>query len=201
MTAETIPLAELLELIGYSTDTPQGGAECMSLCQQAEGTAFSSAVGAWSDTPAKAANLAQRAGLNLWFGVNPLRSVAAGRGKADDVVRLAALIADLDLKEGGCPDLETALAIVTTVSETIGADPVAVTHSGHGLQPYWAVEPESGRALLAQSPAAKQLRKRTRCWRKSLPITAAAWTASSTSRGYSGCRAPPTTRTRRTPCR
>ena len=87
--------------------------------------------------------------------------MTAGRGKADDVVRIAALIADLDLKEGGCPDLDTALAIVTAVTAVLGEDPVAVTHSGHGLQPHWAVEVESGRALLAESPTeAKRLGKR-----------------------------------------
>ena len=161
MTAETITFAELLPLIGYSTDTTRGCMEYMSLCQQAEGTPFSSTVGVWFDTPEKAAIPAQRAGLNLWFGVNALRSVAAGRGKADDVIRLAALIADLDLKPGGCPDLETAFAIITAVSEVLGEEPVVVTHSGHGLQPYWAVEVESGRALLAESNGqAKRLGKR-----------------------------------------
>ena len=160
MTADTITFAGLLPLIGYSTDTTLGCMEYMSLCQQAEGTPFSSAVGVWLDTPAKAADLAQRAGAHLWFGVNALGSVTAGRGKADDVVRIAALIADLDLKEGGCPDLDTALAIVTAVTAVLGEDPVAVTHSGHGLQPYWAVEVESGRALLAESPTeAKRLGK------------------------------------------
>ena len=161
MTAETINLDELLPLIGYSTDTTRGCMEYVSLCQQAEGTPFGSTVGVWFGTPEKAANLTQRAGLNLWFGVNALRSVERGRGKADDVTRLAALIADLDIKKGGCPDLETAFAIITAMSKVLGQEPVVVTHSGHGLQPYWAVEVESGRALLAGSnDQAKRLGKR-----------------------------------------
>ncbi len=72
MTADTITLAELATLIGYSTATPAGRAECMSLCQQAQGTTFSSAVSVWSDIPAQAVALAQRDGVNLWFSVNAL---------------------------------------------------------------------------------------------------------------------------------
>ena len=74
MTADTITFAGLLPLIGYSTDTTLGCMEYMSLCQQAEGTPFSSAVGVWFDTPAKAADLAQRAGEPL------VRSQRAGVG-------------------------------------------------------------------------------------------------------------------------
>ena len=156
-----ITFAELLARIGYTTDDPQGSAECMSLCQQSPGSHFSSTVSVWSDVPARAARLAERSLANAWFGVNALRMVASGRGTADDVIRLASLIADLDVKPGGCPDFETAWRIIAEVSEALGYDPVAVTHSGHGLQPYWAVEPESGRALLAESPAAaKRLGKR-----------------------------------------
>ena len=159
-----ITFAELLARIGYSTDTPQGSAECMSLCQQSPGSHFSGSVSVWSDVPPKAARLAEmsaQTSTNVWFGVNALGEVASGRGKADDVIRLAALIADLDVKEGACPDLAIAYAIIAATSEALGEDHVAVTHSGHGLQPYWAVEPESGRALLAESPAAaKRLGKR-----------------------------------------
>ena len=159
-----ITFADLLARIGYTTDTPQGAAECMSLCQQSPGSHFSGTVSVWSDVLPKAARLAEmsaRNSTNLWFSVNALGEVAGGRGKADDVIRLAALLADLDVKEGACPDLATAYAIIAATSEVLGNDPVAVTHSGHGLQPYWAVEPESGRALLAESPAAaKRLGKR-----------------------------------------
>ncbi len=88
----------------------------MSLCQQSPGSHFSGNVHVWSDTPALAARLAQIAGLNLWFGVNALGTAARGRGTADDVVRLAALIADLDLNAGGCPDLAIAFAIIAAVS-------------------------------------------------------------------------------------
>ena len=133
----------------------------MSLCQQSPGSPFSGTVGVWSDVPERAARQAERPSTNLWFGVNALGRVDGGRGTAADVTRLAALLADLDLKEGGCPDLPTAYAIIAATSEALGEDPVAVTHSGHGLQPYWGVERESGRALLAESPAAaKRLGKR-----------------------------------------
>lgn len=46
--------------------------------------------------------------VDVWFGINPVsRNVTRGRGTVKDVTRLAALYADLDVKPGGCPDLDT----------------------------------------------------------------------------------------------
>jgi hypothetical protein len=36
--------------------------------------------------------------MNLWYGVNALREVASGRATAEDVIRVAAMIADLDVE-------------------------------------------------------------------------------------------------------
>ena len=80
---------------------------------------------------------------DIWFGVNPV-SVSVltpkhSRGRAKDVVRLAALFADLDFKETGCKNLETACQITKDLSKILGTAPIAVTLTGHGYQPYWPV--------------------------------------------------------------
>jgi hypothetical protein len=79
-----------------------------------------------------------------WFNVNPtslpLQCGSSFRGTVAQVTRLAALYLDLDIKEGGCPDIETAEAIVDDLSRLLGTRPVAVVHSGHGLHAYWALD-------------------------------------------------------------
>jgi hypothetical protein len=76
---------------------------------------------------------------DIWFGINPVRGVSCGRGKAEDVSRLAALPVDLDFKETGCKNPEVALQIITDLSEILGTAPMAATLTGHGYQPYWPV--------------------------------------------------------------
>lgn len=86
--------------------------------------------------------------VDMWFGINPVSSdVAKGRGTVKDVTRLAALYADLDVKPGACPDLDTARLLIDDMSDVLGMRPVAVIHSGHGLQPIWAVERGSAASL------------------------------------------------------
>lgn len=98
--------------------------------------------------------------VNMWFGVNPVsRDVVTGRGKLKDVTRLAALYADLDVKVGGCPDLDAARLIIDDVSEVLGARPFAVIYSGHGLQPIWPVERASAEAMAYPHDAAKLLQR------------------------------------------
>ena len=91
---------------------------------------------------------------DVYFGVNPV-DLPLGRngkrGNENDVSRVVALYADLDVKSGACPDIATAKAIIDDVSALIHERPVAVIHSGGGLQPLWAVEncdQETGRKLL-----------------------------------------------------
>jgi hypothetical protein len=76
---------------------------------------------------------------DVWFNVNPVQPDTKKRGTAADVTRLAALIADLDIKPGACPDENTARAIITEVSAALGEPPNAIVHSGHGLHPYWTI--------------------------------------------------------------
>ena len=53
--------------------------------------------------------------------------------------RISALIADLDFSPGKCGDIDTANAIIDDLSKILGAQPAAITHSGGGLHPYWAI--------------------------------------------------------------
>lgn len=82
---------------------------------------------------------------DIWIGVNPVdhTNVPAGkRGLASDVTRLAALFADLDVKEGGCATYEVAFDIVADLAGILGEEPTCVVYSGHGIQPYWSVDPD-----------------------------------------------------------
>ena len=81
-------------------------------------------------------------GLNVYISVNPVdpEAVIRGRGDVTSVTALAALWADLDIKPGGMPSVEAARRVIDNLSSVINSNPVAIVHSGHGLQPYWAIE-------------------------------------------------------------
>lgn len=82
--------------------------------------------------------------MNVYTMVNSVKegtiTSANTRGDVNDISRLNALWADLDYKDAGINDEETALAVVDSLSAILGANPCAIVHSGHGIQPYWAVE-------------------------------------------------------------
>ncbi|WP_299442239.1 hypothetical protein [uncultured Phycicoccus sp.] len=80
--------------------------------------------------------------MNVYFGVNPVRpDLPSGhRGRAEDVVRLAALFADLDVKDGSFRSLDEAHRCVGQLSKALGP-PTLLIFSGHGLQPIWATDP------------------------------------------------------------
>jgi hypothetical protein len=125
--------ALLLDTLGYCAD------EFVSIGHDADGQ-FSTAVLRPADAARYVAKLPNRA--NVYFGVNPVAGPArqrAGRGTADDVTRLAALWADLDVKPGACQSLSVAHAIIDDLSTILGTRPSAITHSGNGLHPYWPV--------------------------------------------------------------
>lgn len=126
--------AELLELLGY-TDT-----EHIGICHSSSGQ-FHTAVLPPAAAPAYVDALPDTA--DIWYQVNPTAGPVrtnSGRGTADDVTRLAALWCDLDVKDGGCPTLQSAWAIIGELSDLLGAHPSAIVESGHGLQPYWPIE-------------------------------------------------------------
>lgn len=80
---------------------------------------------------------------DIWIGVNPVGDwVKKGRGTAADVTRLAALYADLDEKEGGCPNLGVAEDIIDDLSALLGESTTYMMYTGHGIHPVWAVDPE-----------------------------------------------------------
>jgi hypothetical protein len=88
--------------------------------------------------PGIAANYAD---ADCWYSTQPLHDrVTSGRGAERDVVGLRELYADLDVKPTGIADYDTAEKIVADLSEMLGVAPVALVHSGHGLQPHWRVE-------------------------------------------------------------
>lgn len=83
---------------------------------------------------------------DVYFGCGLYRpGITGGRGKAEDVVGIVGLWADVDF--GPCPvtgkkrlkdkdfpaDLEDASALIAR----LGVQPSIVVHSGHGLQPWW----------------------------------------------------------------
>lgn len=133
--ADNCDLSALLDLLGY-TD-----AEFVSLCYKlGSGGKFTAKVARRCDAAIEMAAIPE--GADVWFGVNPVRGPArtGKRGTSADITRLAALYADLDVKPGACPNLDTAHAIIGEVSAVLGTHPVAVTDSGHGLHPYWLLD-------------------------------------------------------------
>lgn len=124
-------LADLLGLLGHDGFT--------SVCHRPPGGEFSSSVVPSHEAPAVAALLSG----DIWYGVNPVRGPArinAGRGTAADVIRLAAVYADLDLKPGGMPSPQAAAGVINDLADMLGTRPSATVLSGHGLQPYWPIE-------------------------------------------------------------
>lgn len=133
---QPVDLATALDALNYQPD------EYMQLCYQLPGQPFATTV---VTAGSLSGNLA--GDRNFWFGVNPTAGPArvnAGRGGAAQVTRLAGIWVDLDLisehKTVGCPDIETAMAVIDDLSAALGQRPTLLTFSGHGAQPIWAVE-------------------------------------------------------------
>jgi hypothetical protein len=129
-------LVALLVVLGYRPD------EFVSIAHKGRqpGDEFTTTV----TTPARACTaLIELAGqeCDVWFGVNPTSGPAragAGRGKTEDITRLAALVADLDVK--GNTDSVVCLAIIDELSSILGTRPSAVVESGNGgSHPYWPI--------------------------------------------------------------
>ena len=126
-----LSLADLLDVLGHDGFT--------SVCNKPPGGQFASRVVPSSEAPVAA----DRCLGDVWFGVNPVQGPARtneGRGTAADVVRLAAVYADLDVKATGMASFEAAGNVITDLSEMLGAPASATVFTGHGLQPYWPLE-------------------------------------------------------------
>lgn len=130
---DTLDLARLLGILGYKAG------EFVSICHKIGDGSFNSSVVALADAATDVGGLSVHA--DIWFGTNPTKGPAreGRKGKADQVTRLAALTADLDVKDDGCPDFATCWAIINDLSNMLGTPPTVVVESGHGLQPYWVL--------------------------------------------------------------
>lgn len=131
--------ADVLSELGFS----EGFISINHQARKADGTKdhFNSAVVEVSDAPRQVAEVEGTS--DVWFGINPVAGperTLEGRGKASDVTRLLVLPIDLDVKPEGVESLDVAEAIISDLSEMLNCPPVAVTSSGHGLQPLWALE-------------------------------------------------------------
>lgn len=79
---------------------------------------------------------------HVWFEINYAPHAAGARTSEKDVVRLAALYADIDFKAApkGMGDEYMSRELVNLLSGALGVNPAAVVSSGNGLQAYWPVE-------------------------------------------------------------
>ena len=77
---------------------------------------------------------------NVWYEINP--SSASARASASDIEGLAALYIDIDYKDSGAGTIAKSKELIDLISDLIGVGPSAVVYSGHGIQPYWAIDPE-----------------------------------------------------------
>jgi hypothetical protein len=128
-------LDDVLDCLGR-----QGG-EFTAVCHKPVGGPFSSSV--VESVNAAARVKALRSMSDTWFTVNPTAGparVGGGRGGDRAVTRCAALVLDIDVKEGAFPDLDKASEFVSAVSSILGTRPSVVIHSGHGVQPVWIIE-------------------------------------------------------------
>src|SRR5699024_12337303 len=78
---------------------------------------------------------------DVWFGVNPVRTGATGRGNTADVTRWAALYADLDVKPGAFTTKEEARTAISGLTDGIGAAPSFSVACGNGRPPAARLDP------------------------------------------------------------
>ena len=139
---ESSQFVELLERLGRSTE------DNVTICYQSAIQRFTSKTikVAFAESTVTALD---SLGNNVWFEINP--SSATGRASLDDITQLAAVYIDIDYKDGGAGSVAKARELVTLLTDLIGVGPSAVVYSGHGIQPYWAIDPaEDFEPILAQ---------------------------------------------------
>ncbi len=131
--ALTKPFQELLERLGRTED------DTVIVCYQSaeQGFRVRQTKVRHSDTVVEALTELK---CNVWYEINP--SSSDQRAKAEDITRLAAVWADIDYKQGGVQNEENAKELISLLSDLIGVSPSVIVHSGHGLQPYWSIDPE-----------------------------------------------------------
>lgn len=91
-----------------------------------------------------AVRIANEQGWNLWYEVQPSNFTRpTGRSSAADISALHAIYADIDYKAkpDGMGSMPEAADLVADLEGVLGVPPTAIVHTGHGMQPYWALEP------------------------------------------------------------
>lgn len=129
----TKPLQELLERLGREANDPVN----IAYQSASQGFKVKSTTTRLASSVVEALNDLD---CNIWYEINP--STAKGRSKAEDVTKLAAVWIDIDFKDEGIQSADNAHELIELLSDLIGVGPSAVVHSGNGLQPYWAIDPE-----------------------------------------------------------
>lgn len=127
------PFIELLSRLGRSES------DKVTICYQSAIQKFTSktiTVSAAESTVKALDSL----GNNVWFEINP--STATGRATAKEITGLAAFYIDIDYKDSGAGTVQQARELIQTLTDLIGVAPSATIYSGHGIQPYWAVDIE-----------------------------------------------------------
>ena len=125
-------IADAIDAIGYAEN------ESLSINTKGADGIFRSSVLPLGRAIASASS--QPDDTNVWWGVNPVRPDVTGRGTEADITRFADAVADIDIKPGACPDMQTAVAIVDDIAAGLGEYPSLVVESGHGLQAHWAID-------------------------------------------------------------
>lgn len=84
-------------------------------------------------------------GFNVYNAINVAPAFTGNRRGAEaDVTRLAAVYTDLDFKSDGMKTPEACFEVIETLTAMLNCPPTAIVMSGHGLQPYWAIDEEDG---------------------------------------------------------
>lgn len=130
------PFNVLLGLLG------RGAEEEIPICSQEPGG--TGLMVDWCRVDEASALVDRLVGRNVWFGVQPTARPDKGRGTSKSVTGLVALYVDIDFADGKTlgmgVDRADAMDVVGRLTEAIGAGPCAIVSTGHGLQPYWAIE-------------------------------------------------------------
>ena len=141
-------LAEYLELLDIRAEEHIGILAIMGATQRSTAVRLRDNVaGTVSGIPSAA---------DAFLAPNPVAGPerrGVGRGGEADVTRVAALYADLDVKEGACADLSAAVGLSTEISIAIDMQPAVLIFSGGGLQPVWTLRdcpPAVGKPLLTR---------------------------------------------------
>ncbi|AKJ72333.1 DNA polymerase/primase [Gordonia phage GMA4] len=145
-------LDELLDLLGH---------HLVALCWKTgpDGT-FTTRITTPTDAATHAHTLTTS---DVWFSINEVAGPTGDRprGGADHITRLTSLWADLDVKDGAFATEADARAVIDDLSAALHTTPVAIIHSGHGLQPLWQIDDDAAtindpdRRALAQTVLAR----------------------------------------------